>query len=235
MPAAMTIPLHPRIRTVTDFETLLASPFSGGVNALCWPRALAGDFGEIVAALGPGEGIVRLDEDRLHALALSAAGQAARAVLLADLRHLRDQGLDPELNCIHAYPRDDADAIVPTDVHSFHADRAPFAASTWLCTYHGPASEGLPNETARRRVDDPAIRAKLLAAYGGADDDGFTDFLQEYSYDLHYAPLPGAQPWSFGLGHLWRIACNWPDSPVPPCLHRAPAQRTDEPRLLLIS
>ena len=31
--------------------------------------ALAGDFGEVVAALGPGEGLVPLDESRLQALA----------------------------------------------------------------------------------------------------------------------------------------------------------------------
>jgi len=226
----------PRIKTVGSFAELAATPFADGVNALCWPRTLPGDFGEVVARLGAGEGIMPLDESRLGVLALSAAGRTARDTLLADLELLRELGLAPELNCIHGYPRDDAAAAVPTDVYSFHADSAPIEAATWLCTYHGPASEGLRNEEAQRRVDVPATRAALLAEYGGADDAGFGEFLHEHCYDLHYAPLPHARPFSFGLGHLWRIAVDWLDSPVPPCLHRAPATLPGQPpRLLLIS
>lgn len=233
------LPLSPAARTrvgfVTSFAELLATPFANGVNAFCWPRALAGDFGEIVARLGPGEEIDRLDEARLAALSLSPAGQLAREALLNDLRLLRDQGLAPELNCIHAYPRDDAEATVPTDVYSFHADSAPIEASTWLCTYFGPASEGIANEESRRKVDDPATRDALLREYGGADDAGFAEFLRDHCYDLHFAALPHAAPFSFGHFHLWRIAVDWPGSPVPPCVHRAPAQRVGESRLLLIS
>lgn len=236
MPALTQPTGQPRTKTISSFDELLATPFAGSVNALCWPRALPGDFGEVVAALGAGEGIVPLDEECLAALTLSSAGRAARDVLLADLRLLRTHGLAPELNCIHAYPRDDAAATVPTDVYSFHADSAPVEASTWLCTYHGAASEGLLNEHTHRRVDIPATRAELLKEYGGADDAGFAEFLRDNCYDLHYAPLPGAQPYPFGLGHLWRIAVDWPGSPVPPCVHRAPAQLPGQaPRLLLIS
>ena len=225
-----------RVRTVGSFEELVATPFADGVNALCWPRSLPGDFGEIVAQLGAGEGVVPLDETRLNALALTAAGRAARDFLLADLALLRARGLAPELNCIHGYARDDAGAVVPTDVYSFHVDSAPIESATWLCTYRGPASEALRNEDARRRVDDPATRATLLREYGGADDTGFREFLSEHHYDLHYAARPGAQPISFGLGHLWRIAVAWPGSPVPPCIHRAPPTLAGEPaRLLLIS
>lgn len=224
-----------RVRVVASFAELLAASFAGGINALCWPRTLAGDFGAVVSALGPGEEIDRLDEARLAALTLGPAGQLARDALLADLRLLRDHGLAPELNCIHAYPRDDADATVPTDVYSFHADRAPVEAATWLCTYFGAASEGLANEEATRKVDDPAIRRELLREYGGADDADFSEYLRDQCYDLHYAAKPGAQPYDFGHFHLWRIAVAWPGSPVPPCVHRAPAQRPGESRLLLIS
>jgi hypothetical protein len=224
-----------RVRFVDSFAALRTTPFAGNVNAFCWPRALAGDFAEVAAQLGAGEGIDRLDEARLDALTLGPAGRIARDVMLADLKLLRDHGLAPELNCIHAYPRDDADAAVPTDVLSFHADSAPVEAATWLCTYHGAPSEGLVNEEAMRRIDVPATRAALLREYGGADDAGFREFLHENCYDLHYVPTPGAQPYSFGVGHLWRIAVDWPGSTVPPCVHRAPAQAVGEPRLLLIS
>jgi len=224
-----------RVRFVGSFEELRRTPFAHGVNALCWPRVLAGDFGEIARQLGAGDGIEQLDAARLSRLALGESGRIARATLLADLELLRAQGLAPELNCIHAYPRDDADAPVPTDVLSFHADSAPVEAATWLCTYHGAPSEGLANEEALRRTDVPATRAALLREYGGDDDDGFRQFLRENCYDLHYAMTPQAQPYSFGLGHLWRIAVDWPGSPVPPCIHRAPAQAPGQPRLLLIS
>ena len=235
MTAPALSPDYPRIKVVQSFAELIATPFANGVNALCWPRVLPGDFSEIVAQLGTGEEITNLDEARLNALTLSAAGRTARDILLADLQLLHTQGLAPVLNCIHGYPRDDEAATVPTDVFSFHADSAPVEAATWLCTYHGAPSEGLRNEEAQLRVDVSATRAALLKEYGGNDDAGFRDYLRENCYDLHYAPAPAAQPYSFGLGHLWRIAIDWPDSPVPPCVHRAPATVPGQPRLLLIS
>ena len=79
-------------------------------------------------------------------------------------------------------------------------------------------------------------RRALLELYGGPDDATFRDFLNEHCYDLHYSPTPEAQPFSFGLGNLWRIALDYPGSPVPPCIHRAPETRPGDPlRLLLIS
>lgn len=224
-----------QIRFVASFQELLTAPLTDGINALCWQRTLTGDFGEVVRGLEVKEGIDRLDEARLLALSLGAAGRAAANVMLADLRQLRENGLAPELNCITAYPRDDEPGPVATDVFSFHADSAPIEASTWLCTYHGAPSEGLRNEEALKKVNVPAIRAELLGLFGGSEGEEFEEFLRENCFDLHYAPTPSATPWSFGTGHLWRIACDWPGSPVPPCVHRAPATVAGEPRLLLIS
>ena len=226
---------NPRVRRVDNFQALATTPFAEGVNALCWERKLPGDFGEVVKLLGAGEGIVTLDASRLMSLPVSASGRAAIDVMLADLRLLQELGRDPGLNCIHAYPRDEEQGPVATDVFSFHADSAPVEADTWLCTYHGAPSEGLRNEEAQRKVDVPATRAELLQLFGGTDDDAFREFLRENCYDLHYAPISGAQPYSFGVGHLWRIAVDWPGSPVPPCIHRAPETKPDEARLLLIS
>ena len=227
---------YARIKMVNSFNELSATPFANGVNALCWPRVLTGDFAEVAARLGVGEGVVTLDEAQLRALPLSAAGQGGVEVMLEDWRRLRELERAPVLNCIHGYPRDDDASPVATDVFSFHADRAPVEADTWLCTYFGPPSEGLQNEEARRRTDLPETRAELLRIFGGEDDQDFREFLREHCYDLHYAPEPQARPFSFGVGHLWRIAVEWPGSPVPPCLHRAPETGPGEPpRLLLIS
>jgi hypothetical protein len=227
---------YSRIKVVKSFEELVATPFGGGVNALCWERTLRGDFAEVVESLGAGEGIVALDDSRLRSLRVSAAGREAIDSLLEDQRLLRERDLDPVLNCIHGYPRDEDGGPVPTDVFSFHADSAPVEADTWLCTYHGHASEGLRNDEARRRVDIAETRAELLRGFGGKDDGDFLEYLRERCYDLHYAPVGNARPFSFGLGNLWRIATDWPGSPVPPCIHRAPDTLPgDSPRLLLIS
>ena len=227
---------YPRIQRVNSFHELVTTPFANGVNALCWPRTLPGDFGEIVKLLGGGEGIVTLHDAQLLSLPVSAAGRAAVAVLLEDQRLLREHALDPVLNCIHAYPRDEHPGPVSTDVFSFHVDSAPVETDTYLCTYHGAPSEGLRNEEAQRRVDLPATRAELLTHFGDDDDAAFREYLSEQCYDLHYLSLPQARPFSFGVGNLWRVATEWPGNPVPPCIHRAPETFPGQPpRLLLIS
>jgi hypothetical protein len=225
----------PRVGTFHELATL---PFTAGVNAVCWERTLVGDYAEVVRLIGDGGGepITVLDEDTLLALPVSAAGRVAVSQMLTDLRQLRLLELDPVLNCVHGYPRDEAPGPVATDVFSFHADSAPIEAYTWLCTYYGPCSEGLRNDDALRRVEVGKIRAELLSLYGGADDAGFREFLAERCYDLHYEAKPGARPYSFGVGNLWRIATEYPGNPVPPCIHRAPATQAGDPaRLLLIS
>jgi len=221
---------------VKSFHELVTTPLDHGVNALCWPRSLAGDFGEIVTGLGTIEEITSLDDEDLRGLALSEAGSMARDHLIEDQRLLREFGLAPTLDCIPAYPRDEESGPVPTDVYSFHADSATIQADTYLCSYNEASSEGVRNEDAIRCVDVPETRAELLKLYGGADDTGFVTYLNENFYDLHYVGAPHAKPFSFGLGNMWRIATQYPGSPVPPCVHRAPATRPSQPpRLLLIS
>lgn len=226
----------PRIKYVHSFEELVSTKFADGINALCWARTLPGDFDEIVAQFDVKEGRLALDEATLNGLVLSPAGQIARDILLADRKALADHGLSPVLDCIHGYPRDEEGGPVITDVYSFHVDSAPVEADTYLCSYNHTASEGLLNEEAVRKVDVPEIRAELLELYGGEDDEEFEEFLSDNCFNLHYATLPGGQPYFFGIGNLWRIAIAHPESQVPPCIHRAPVIEPGQPaRLLLIS
>ena len=68
----LTLPTdYPRLRVVDSFEALLATPFADGINALCWPRELPGDFAEVIALLPAAEGILPLDEATLEALPVS--------------------------------------------------------------------------------------------------------------------------------------------------------------------
>lgn len=223
------------VRRVGSFAALRTTPFADGVNALCWERTLPGDYAEVIAKLGPGEGIVALEDERVRALDLSPAGRLAAAAMLADQELLRAHDLAPSLNCVYDCVRGPDAGVVPTDVTSFHVDSAPVEVDTWLCTYNGACSEGLRDEDALLKVEIPEIRAQLLKEYGGSDDAGFAEFLHEHSYDSHYAPKPGATPYPFGTFALWRIATRWPGSPVPPCVHRAPENHPGSPRLLLIS
>ncbi len=230
-------PATSRIRVVDSFDALVNASFGPEVNAICWARQLPGNFDEIAALLQGGKDIVSLDEEAIESLRLrlSEQGRIAAAMLLADRRLLQERGLQPSLECVPRYSRDDSNAV-PTDVYSFHADRAPVAADTYLCSYNEAASEGLDNASAQRRIDDPATLEKLqdlFAAEGGGD---FGEYLRENCYDLHYAPLPDAVRYSFGIGNMWRIAVEYPGSPVAPCIHRAPDTVDGRPpRLLLIS
>ncbi len=222
-------------RVVESFEALIATPLRDGVNAVCWPRNLQGDFDEVVRSLGTDDDITSIDEARLRSLEVGPAGREAVGVLLDDLARLRAIGEEPALDCVRRYPRDH-EGPVSTDVHSFHVDRATAPFETFLCSYAGAASEGLPNQDARRLVDAPAVRAQLLERFGGEEGEAFTAWLTENSFDLHYEALPGARPFSFGLGNLWRIAVQYPGCPVPACIHRAPEDSPGRPpRLLLIS
>ena len=235
-PSFIPPPAHTRIKVVGSFEELVATPFADGLNALCWQRTLPGDYREVVERLAVGKGITTIEADRLRELALSDAGSVARDILLQDQELLRSHDLLPVLDCIHGYLYDVEEGPTRTDVQSFHADSATAPAETYLCTYHGVSSEGLHNQDALRRADIPEHRAEFLKLYGGADDDGFLEFLSENFFDLHYDPLPGVQPFTFGHGNLWRIAIAYPGCPVPPCIHRAPATSPGQPpRLLLIS
>jgi hypothetical protein len=242
---------YPRIKAVTSFDELISTPFANDINALCWERTLSGDFSEVVQRLeanyGLESGITALDADCLREIGrsanLSEAGRIAIKAMLADLELLQQHGLDPELNAVNGFLREANPGPVRTDVGSFHVDSATVEADTWLCTYHGISSEGLRNEEAIRRVDIPETRAELLRLYGengglGAvaiSDERFREWLTANCYDLHYAPMPNSRPFSFGVGNLWRIATQWPGSPVPPCIHRAPeVEAGDGVRLLLI-
>lgn len=223
-----------QIQNVTNFEELISTPFQGEVNAICWTRNLIGDFAEIVKKVNLIGNIIELHPKDLQKLQLSEQGKLAREILLNDLKVLKNQGASPSLNIIKCYERDDAFPYFPTDVYSFHVDRSPIPIDTFLCTYHGEASDILPNSQATQKILIPEIRAELKKLYGESDDEGFESFLSEFFFDLHYQAKPTANPINLGLGHLWKLAIDYPESNVLPCLHRAPKEKTGENRLLLI-
>ena len=222
-----------QIHCVTNFKDLISMPFQEEINAICWTRKLIGDFSEIVKKVELNGNIATLDQEELRELQLSDQGQLARDIILNDLKVLKAHGASPILNLIKCYERDDAYPFFPTDVYSFHVDRSPLPVDTFLCTYHGDSSEILPNSQAEQKVLVPEIRDELKKLYGGADE-GFESFLSEYFFDLHYLAKPKARPISLGVGHLWKLAVDHPESQVPPCLHRAPKENTGQVRLLMI-
>jgi len=211
-----------QMQCVTNFQDLVATPFFGSTNVICWTRNLIGDFAEIVNQIEVSDNMVELHPDEL-----------ARDILLHDLKVLEAHGASPTLNLIKYYERDDSYPFFPTDVYSFHVDRSPIPVDTFLCTYYGESSEILPNAQGTQKVLIPDIRDELKKLYDGADED-FESFLSEQFFDLHYQAKPDAQPIKLGVGHLCRLAIDHPESKVLPCLHRAPKEKSGQKRLLLI-
>jgi hypothetical protein len=222
-----------QIQYVTNFQDLVSTPLNGEVNAICWTRKLTGDFSEIVKKTALSGNITVIEQEELRKLQLIEQGQLAREILLNDLKVLKAHGASPILNVINYYDRDDTYPFFPTDVYSFHVDRSPVPTDTFLCTYYGEPSEILPNSQGKKKVLIPEIRDELKKLYHGADE-GFESFLSEHFFDLHYQAIPDARPISLGLGHLWRLAVDHPESQVLPCLHRAPKEKSGQNRLLMI-
>jgi hypothetical protein len=203
------------------------------INALCWSRVLVGNFAEIAQKLKQFEDITVIDEEELMALSLSDNGILARDIILNDLQLLRDYGAAPTLNLLKCYERDEENPVFPTDVYSFHVDRSPIATDTFLCTYYGAVSDIVPNNQAVKKILVPELRKILRNLFSGTDND-FDSFLIENFYDLHYQALPNANIVNLGIGNLWRLAVDHPESKVLPCIHRAPKEKEGESRLLLI-
>lgn len=224
---------HPQIGVVSTFSELVHTDFKGVMNALCWHRNLEGDFEELVGQLQLKDNITEIYPQDLLALSLSKKGILAREVILNDMQLLADFGASPSLNLLKCYERDDVFDFISTDVYSYHVDRSPVATDTFLCTYHGAASEIIANDQAEQKVLIPAIREKLAALYDGPVET-FEDFLKENYFDLHYQAQPHASQINLGVGHLWRLAVDHPQQNVLPCIHRAPMEREGEYRLLLI-
>jgi hypothetical protein len=226
---------YDRIKVVNSFDELVKTPMGPRINALCWQRTLDGNFNELAELLHNENEITPLDEELFSSLRLSPHGQRAAEILLQDRDLMRGHGLSPNIECIPGYHRDEGP--VPTDVYSFHVDSATVQTDTYLCCYNGPATEGLRNDQAQRHIDIAATRAELLKQFQQEEEPSdFDTYLKENCYDLHYAGIDNAVPFSFGIGNLWRVAVQYPGSPVPPCIHRAPATAPGQlPRLLLIS
>lgn len=222
-----------QIGIVTSFSELIQTDFEGTRNALCWYRNLEGDFKELVSKLQLKENITEVTPEDLLAIQLSPQGNCAREIILKDLQELTDFGAAPALNLLQCYERDTDFDFITTDVYSFHVDRSPIATDTFLCTYHGAASDLIANEEAQQKILVPEIRAQLKDLHDGSEVE-FEDFLKENYFDLHYQAQPNATPINLGVGHLWRLAVDHPNQKVPPCIHRAPIEKDGEYRLLLI-
>jgi len=222
-----------QIEVVSSFSELISTHFHEAMNAICWHRNLIGDFKEIVSKLQPEDNITEIFPEDLLALQLSEEGSIARETILNDMQLLSDFGASPSLNLLTYYDRDEELDFISTDVYSYHVDRSPIGTDTFLCTYHGAASDIIANDQVEQKVLIPEIREKLRKLHDGPEEE-FEAFLKEYFFDLHYQPKPNAEPVNLEVGNLWRLAVDHRDQQALPCVHRAPVENDGECRLLLI-
>lgn len=222
-----------QIEVVSSFSDLINTNFQGRVNAVCWYRNLTGNFKEIVSKLQPEDNITEVSPKDLLGLKLSEDGILAREIILNDMKLLTDLGALPSLNLLKCYERDEELGFISTDVYSYHVDRSPVGTDTFLCTYHGAASDIIANDQVEQKILIPEIREKLKKLHDGPEGE-FEIFLKECFFDLHYQPKPNADPVNLGVGHLWRLAVDYPEQTALPCVHRAPVENDGEYRLLLI-
>lgn len=222
-----------QIRVVSTFSELVHSNFYRNMNAICWHRNVLGDFKEIVDKLQLKENITEVSIEELFALQLSENGHLAREIILTDIKLLTDFGASPSLNLLKSYERDEEFDFISTDVYSYHVDRSPIETDTFLCTYHGPASDILPHDQVEQKILIPEIREQLRKLHEGPEVE-FETFLEHYFFDLHYQPKPDAKAVNLGTGHLWKLAVDHPTQKALACVHRAPAENKGEYRLLLI-
>ena len=178
----------PQIKIFTTFNELVNSRFQGNTNAFCWQRNLQGDFGEIARSLQLKDDITEVSVDDLFALQLSDKGHTARQTILNDIKLLTSFGAAPSLNLLKCYERDEEFSFISTDVYSYHVDRSPIAADTFLCTYHGAASDILPQDQALQKILIPEIREELRKLHHG-NDESFETFLQEHFLIFIMKPL----------------------------------------------
>lgn len=222
-----------QIKIFSTFEELVNTHFQGNTNAFCWQRNLEGNFAEIVAQLQLMDDITEISKKDLLQLKLSDSGNTAREIILKDIQLLENFGAAPSLNLLKSYERDDEFNFMARDVYSFHVDRSPIAADTYLCTYFGASSDIVPNHQATQKILIPEVINELKALHQGRSEC-FETFLEENFFDLHYEAKPNATPINLGNGHLWRLAVDHPFQEVLPCIHRAPIENSGEYRLLLI-
>ncbi|WP_026977538.1 hypothetical protein [Flavobacterium tegetincola] len=229
-----SVHLERQIQQVASFEELVSNKFAGTINAMCWDRILEGDFAEIVNKIECNDTIKIIQVEELLDLELSEKGIVARQVLLNDLKMFEEYGAAPVLNIIQNYERDKEDTFFTTDVYSFHVDRATVPTDTYLCTYYGATSEIVSNEQAKQKILIPEIRSELKSLYQEEEGQEFEGFLSEYFFDLHYKLIDDACVMQFDVGQIWKLAIDYPECPVLPCIHRAPKEKSGEKRLLLI-
>lgn len=217
----------------SSFESLITVEFKGEQNAACWQRKPEGDFEEIALKLKLTEDVTEIELKQLYTLQLTEAGCLARTIILNDYELLKKHGASPTLNLIRNYPTDINAGPFPTDVYSFHVDEAPIITSTFLCTYFGETSEILPNNKAIQKTQIPELVQAIKKDYHGPEEE-FEIYLRENYYHLHYSAKPDAKIIKMQKGELWRLAVQSPNNHALGCIHRAPEEKPNELRLMLI-
>lgn len=203
-----------RVKVVASLSDMFNRAFGGAeeVNCIVHPRKLSGDFNALARRLSAPlklekKPFVELSTDAfaLHARSLRGAEKKAAKAILADMKRMDEQNLNPVLRVIGEGDYREQSAF--DRVHDFHADGVTKVGGyKVLCCYTSPVTEGL-------RLEDA-----------------------EFQEDGYYKMKPGAKPFSFRPGSIWRHAVIGTGEGILPFIHRAPhVSEQRQPRLILMA
>lgn len=119
----------------------------------------------------------------------------------------------------------------------FHFDGGNVEIGRVLIPYTAPTTEGIAPEDCIRFVDIPKFQQDLIGRYGQDKvDPAELAALYKQGIAEIRLPLPGAVPYSFSAGDVFRHAVQENMAGVTPHLHRAPPMpKGAKPRLLLVA
>ena len=232
--------------TMRDFFDQSFGGASGKTNVILHRRKLRGDFNALAAHLA-GNKKVTIDrslrrEDVVKAeKELKGKAKKAAQEILADIDMLAREGYhstklrligDEGYRMDHGY-----DLKKGSGVSLFHFDGGQPLKGRVLTAYAGATTQGIAPEDCIRFVDIPKFQQDLIGRFGQdhVDPKELAALMKRSIADIRL-PKPGAIPYAFSVGDIFRHAVRDNKAGVTPHLHRAPPMTTGaKPRLLLVA
>lgn len=195
------------VKVVSDLASVLTEPFGERANVVLCRRHISGDFNALAkrySARFLEKASETISPSLLSSLKVTPDEKLAARAILQDMAEIRRAGFDQELRLIQ--PQGYRKSIM---VHRPHVDYGALSGRVLAC-YSGVGTEGY------------------------VPDDCTVNIRNILEQDQGVSIKPGARPFRFSLGDIWRQAVVGSPA-VQPFVHYAPVDQKAGPRLLLVA